>query len=241
MKKNIKTQDGNLKGGKRIRALRSTLDIEKKYLLDEAVTVIKKNANAKFDETVELVLQLGVDPKHSDQMVRGMVSMPNGTGKTVTVAVFAKDAKADEARAAGADIVGADDLVDDIKDGKVEFDVCIATPDMMGIVGKVAKILGPKGKMPNPKLGTVSTDVKKAVENAKNGQVEFRVEKAGIVHAGVGKVSFDDKKIVENLQALIDAVRKAKPSASKGVYMKSAHLTSTMGPSVEVDLSEIKN
>ena len=238
MTKNIKTPA--LKGGKRIRSLRELVVADKKHALAEAVSFVKKNANAKFDETIELVLQLGVDPKHSDQMVRGMVSMPHGTGKTVTVAVFAKDAKAEEAKAAGADMVGGDDLVDSIKDGKVDFDVFIATPDMMGLVGKVAKILGPKGKMPNPKLGTVSNDVTKSVQNAKNGQVEFRVEKAGIVHAGVAKVSFEEQKIVENLQALMEAVRKAKPSASKGVYMKSAHLTSTMGASVEVDLSEIK-
>jgi large subunit ribosomal protein L1 len=207
--------------------------------LEEAVELIKGVAFAKFDETIDVALKLGVDPRHSDQMVRGMVSMPNGTGRSVRVAVFAKDAKAKEAQDAGADIVGLEDLVESINKGDINFDVCIATPDMMVMVGKVAKVLGPKGLMPNPKLGTVTVNVADAVKMAKAGQVEFRTEKAGIVHVGVAKKSFESAAIVENIKALVAAVLKAKPSASKGTYLKAAYISSTMGPSVELDVATL--
>ena len=204
--------------------------------MEEAVTLIKKNAKAKFDETVDISINLGVDPRHADQMVRGTVSLPNGTGKTVRVGVFARGAKADEATAAGADVVGAEDLMETVQSGKIEFDRCIATPDMMPIVGRLGKVLGPRNLMPNPKVGTVTMDIEAAVKNAKGGEVQFRVEKAGVVHAGVGKASFGEKELVQNIQAFIDAVSKAKPSGTKGAYMKKIAVSSTMGPGVSLDL-----
>jgi len=228
---------GKGKGGKNIRKVRALVDAEKKYSIGEAVTFLKNNSFTKFDSSVEVVCALGVDTKHSDQQVRGVVSMPHGTGKTVTVAVFAKDNKAEEAKAAGADIVGSDDLVADIQAGKINFDYCIATPDMMGTVGKVAKILGPKGLMPNPKLGTVTPDVVSAITKAKAGQVEFRAEKAGIVHAAVGKSSFAENALIENINALLSIVIRSKPAASKGTYLKSVYLSSTMGPSLPIDVA----
>ena len=205
--------------------------------VEDAVTLVKSAASAKFDETVEIALNLGVDPRHADQMVRGVVQLPNGTGKTVRVAVFARGAKADEAKAAGADIVGAEDLMESIQGGKIEFDRCIATPDMMPLVGRLGKILGPRNLMPNPKVGTVTMDVKTAVEAAKGGEVQFKVEKAGVVHAGIGKVSFTAEKLAENVRAFVEAVSKAKPSGSKGAYLKKVSIASTMGPGVAVDLS----
>ncbi|HEU5482592.1 MAG TPA: 50S ribosomal protein L1 [Sphingomicrobium sp.] len=216
------------------------IDRERFYGVDEAIAIVKQNATAKFDETVELALNLGVDPRHADQMVRGVVSLPKGTGKTVRVAVFAKGDKADEAKNAGADIVGADDLMNDIQGGKMDFDRVIATPDMMGVVGRLGKVLGPKGLMPNPKLGTVTMDVAKAVTDAKGGQVEFRVEKAGIVHAGIGKASFSEADLKENFTAFMDAIVKNKPSGAKGKFVKKVAITSTMGPGVKVDLAEIQ-
>ena len=208
--------------------------------VDEAVKVVKANAGGtKFDETIEIALNLGVDPRHADQMVRGVVALPNGTGKTVRVGVFARGAKADEAKEAGADVVGAEDLMETVQGGTIDFDVCIATPDMMPVVGRLGKVLGPRGMMPNPKVGTVTMDVAKAVNDAKGGQVQFRAEKAGIVHVGIGKASFDEAKIAENVRALVDAVMKAKPSGAKGTYMNKVSLTSTMGPSVTVDTSEM--
>ncbi len=213
---------------------------EQFYALTEAVKILKENAKARnFDETIEVAMNLNIDPKHADQSVRGMVSLPNGTGATVVVAVFARDAKAEEAKAAGADFVGAEDLADDIKSGKINFDRCIATPDMMPVVGKLGKVLGPKGLMPNPKLGTVTPDVKKAVSDAKGGAIEFRAEKTGIVHAGVGKASFDDKKIIENVQALVNAIQKARPSGAKGTYVEKISITSTMGPGIKLDIGQI--
>jgi large subunit ribosomal protein L1 len=223
------------KQGKRLKSTYEGIDRERDYALGEAITMIKAGAKSKFDETVELALNLAVDPRHADQMVRGVVNLPHGTGRTVRVAVFAKDAKADEARAAGADIVGADDLAEMIQSGKIDFDRCIATPDMMPVVGRLGKILGPRGLMPNPKLGSVTPNVAEAVIAAKAGQVEYRVEKAGIIHAGVGKASFSDEQIAENVKALVDAVVKAKPAAVKGTYMKRATMSSTMGPGVRVD------
>ena len=205
--------------------------------LSEAVSLIKSNATAKFDETIEISMNLGVDPRHADQMVRGTVNLPNGTGKTVRVAVFARGAKADEATAAGADIVGAEDLMETIQSGKIDFDRCIATPDMMPIVGRLGKILGPRNLMPNPKIGTVTMDVAEAVTAAKGGQVQFKAEKAGVIHAGVGKASFDAKALEENILAFVDAVAKAKPTGAKGTYMKKVCVSSTMGPGVSVDLS----
>jgi large subunit ribosomal protein L1 len=198
--------------------------------------LVKANATAKFDETVEIAMQLGVDPRHADQMVRGVVSLPNGTGKSVRVAVFARGAKADEAKEAGADIVGAEDLMEIVQGGKIEFDRCIATPDMMPVVGRLGKVLGPRNLMPNPKVGTVTMDVAQAVSDAKGGQVQFKVEKAGVVHAGVGKASFDEAKLVENIRAFVDAVAKAKPAGAKGAYMKGISLSSTMGPGVTVNV-----
>ncbi len=227
------------KAGKRVRAARETVDVSKQYSLDEAVKLVKGAASAKFDETVDVAMNLGVDPKHSDQMVRGAIAMPNGIGKEVRVAVFAKDDKAEAAKAAGADLVGGDDLAEKVQKGEIDFDRCIATPDMMGVVGKIGKILGPRGLMPNPKLGTVTPDVEAAVKAAKSGQVEFRVEKAGIVHAGVGKASFDDAKLSENIRAFIGAVNKAKPAGAKGAYIKKITLSSTMGPSVKVDVADV--
>ena len=223
--------------GKRLKNAYEGIDRDAAYPLAEAVKLIKAGAKAKFDETIEVAINLGVDPRHADQMVRGVVSLPHGTGKTIRVAVFAKDAKADEARAAGADLVGAEDLMEAIQKGEMGFDRCIATPDMMGIVGRLGKVLGPRGLMPNPKLGTVTPDVAKAIKDAKGGQVEFRVEKAGVIHAGVGKASFDEKQIAENVQTLVDAVSKAKPSGCKGTYMKKVSVSSTMGPGVRLDLT----
>jgi large subunit ribosomal protein L1 len=205
--------------------------------LEEALTLIKQAASAKFDETVEVAMNLGVDPRHADQMVRGVVTLPNGTGKTVRVAVFARGAKADEAKAAGADIVGAEDLMERIQGGNIDFDRCIATPDMMPLVGRLGKILGPRNLMPNPKVGTVTMDVATAVKNAKGGEVQFKVEKAGVIHAGVGKVSFDAEKLAENVRAFVDAVTRAKPPGAKGTYLKKVSLSSTMGPGVSVDLA----
>ncbi|QIG79772.1 50S ribosomal protein L1 [Stakelama tenebrarum] len=216
-----------------------TIDADKLHGIDEAITLVKDNATAKFDETVEVALNLGVDPRHADQMVRGVVNLPKGTGKTVKVAVFAKGAKADEAKEAGADIVGAEDLMETIQGGTIDFDRCIATPDMMGVVGRLGKVLGPKGLMPNPKLGTVTMDVKKAVEDAKGGQVEYRVEKAGIIHSGIGKASFSAADLRENFDALVDAVVKAKPAGAKGKYLRKIALSSSMGPGVKVDVAEV--
>ena len=225
-----------VKIAKRVQKSREGIDVNKLYVLDEAVKMVKDRASAKFDETVEVAMNLGVDPRHADQMVRGVVGLPNGTGKTVRVAVFARGAKADEAQAAGADIVGAEDLMETIQGGTIEFDRCIATPDMMPIVGRLGKILGPRNLMPNPKVGTVTMDVKEAVEAAKGGQVQFKAEKAGVVHAGIGKVSFDEAKLAENVRAFVGAVARAKPTGAKGTYMKKIALSSTMGPGVSVDV-----
>jgi large subunit ribosomal protein L1 len=225
--------------GKRIRAAREGLDRTKLYPLPDAVKLVKERAKAKFDETIEIAMNLGVDPRHADQMVRGVCNLPNGSGRDVRVAVFARGAKADEARAAGADVVGAEDLVETVQGGTIDFDRCIATPDMMPLVGRLGKVLGPRGLMPNPKVGTVTTDVAGAVKAAKGGAVEFRVEKAGIVHAGVGKASFDQQKLVENIRAFTDAVAKAKPSGAKGTYIEKIAITSTMGPGVKVDPSSV--
>ena len=223
--------------GKRIRAAREAFAGKEDLSVEEAVALVKANATAKFDETIEIAVNLGVDPRHADQMVRGKVSLPAGTGKEVRVAVFARGEKADEAKAAGADIVGAEDLMETIQSGKIDFDRCIATPDMMPIVGRLGKILGPRNLMPNPKVGTVTPDVKGAVEAAKGGEVQFKVEKAGVVHAGIGKASFDADKLAVNVRAFVDAVAKAKPSGAKGTYMKKVALSSTMGPGVSVDVS----
>ena len=226
--------------GKRFKAAREGLNHEELYELSEAVKMVKARATAKFDETVEVAINLGVDPRHADQMVRGVVSLPNGTGKSIRVAVFAKDAKADEAKAAGADIVGSDDLAADILAGKINFDRCIATPDMMPVVGRLGKILGPRNLMPNPKVGTVTPDVAGAVKAAKGGAVEFRVEKAGILHAGVGKASFTEDALLENVKAFTDAVFKAKPAGAKGTYVRRVALSSTMGPGVHVDPASVQ-
>ncbi|KNG91986.1 50S ribosomal protein L1 [Pseudaestuariivita atlantica] len=223
--------------GKRTKAAREAFAGKDNITVEEAVSLVKSHANAKFDETVEIAMQLGVDPRHADQMVRGVVGLPNGTGKTVRVAVFARGPKADEAKEAGADIVGAEDLMETVQGGTIEFDRCIATPDMMPIVGRLGKVLGPRNLMPNPKVGTVTMDVKQAVEDAKGGQVQFKAEKAGVVHAGVGKASFDEAKLVENVRAFVDAVAKAKPSGAKGTYMKKIALSSTMGPGVTIDVA----
>ncbi|NRB04479.1 MAG: 50S ribosomal protein L1 [Rhodobacteraceae bacterium] len=222
--------------GKRTRAAREAFAGQENLSVEDAVSLVKNNAKAKFDETVEISLNLGVDPRHADQMVRGVVGLPNGTGKTVRVAVFARGAKADEAKEAGADIVGAEDLMETIQGGTIEFDRCIATPDMMPIVGRLGKVLGPRNLMPNPKVGTVTMDVADAVKNAKGGEVQFKVEKAGVVHAGVGKASFDEAKLVENIRAFVGAVAKAKPAGAKGAYMKKVSLSSTMGPGVSIDV-----
>ncbi|MEM6650764.1 MAG: 50S ribosomal protein L1 [Pseudomonadota bacterium] len=223
------------KVGKRIKAARDAVDAETLHPVTDAVKAVKTNATAKFDETIEISMNLGVDPRHADQMVRGVVALPNGTGRTVRVAVFAKDEKAEEAKAAGADIVGAEDLMEQIQNGQMDFDRVIATPDMMPLVGRLGKQLGPRGLMPNPKVGTVTPNVKKAIDDAKGGAVQFRVEKTGIIHAGIGKASFDESKIEENVKTFIDAVNKAKPSGAKGTYIKRISLTSTMGPGVKID------
>jgi large subunit ribosomal protein L1 len=215
------------------------VDTTKNYALDEALNLIKTNAKAKFDETVEISMRLGIDPRHADQMVRGLISLPNGTGKTVRIGVFARGAKAEEALAAGADVVGADDLAERVQAGDIQFDRCIATPDMMGLVGRLGKILGPRGLMPNPKLGTVTMDVKGAVAAARAGQVEFRAEKAGIVHAGIGKASFESEKLLENIRAFVDAIQKAKPTGAKGTYLQKVSLSSSMGPGVRVDVASL--
>ncbi|MCX8476262.1 MAG: 50S ribosomal protein L1 [Sphingomonas sp.] len=216
-----------------------TVDANKLHGVDEAIAIVKANATSKFDETVEVALNLGVDPRHADQMVRGVVTLPKGTGKTVRVGVFARGAKADEATAAGADVVGAEDLMEAIQGGKIDFDRCIATPDMMGLVGRLGKVLGPKGLMPNPKLGTVTMNVAEAVKAAKGGQVEYRVEKAGIIHSGIGKASFPAEDLRANFDALVDAVVKAKPSGAKGKYLRKVALSSSMGPGVKVDVAEV--
>lgn len=225
--------------GKRFKNAMEGVDRKELYTLADAVSMIKERATAKFDETVEVSMNLGVDPRHSDQMVRGVVTLPNGTGRDVRVAVFAKDDKADEAKAAGADIVGAEDLMEKVQGGEINFDRCIATPDMMPLVGRLGKVLGPRNLMPNPKTGTVTMDVKAAVEAAKGGAVSFRAEKAGIVHAGVGKASFDASKLEENIRAFADAVNKAKPSGAKGTYLKRVAISSTMGPGVKIDPASV--
>ncbi len=224
---------------KRLAAGYAAFDRTKSYSLPEAIQLVRANAKAKFDETVEFSMNLGIDPRHADQMVRGLLSLPNGTGKTLRVGVFARGAKAEEALAAGADIVGAEDLAEKVQAGEFGFDRCIATPDMMALVGRLGKILGPRGLMPNPKLGTVTMDVKGAVTAAKSGQVEFRAEKAGIVHAGIGKASFESDKLLENIRAFVDAIQKAKPTGAKGTYVQKASLSSTMGPGVRVDVSSL--
>ena len=223
------------KTGKNLKAAYAEIDRNKAYELSAAVSLVKGHAKAKFDETIEISMNLGVDPRHADQMVRGVVAMPHGTGKSMRVAVFAKDAKADEAKAAGADLVGAEDLAEAIQNGEADFDRVIATPDMMGVVGRLGKVLGPRGLMPNPKLGTVTADIGDAVNAAKAGEVQYRAEKAGVVHAGIGKASFDEAKIVENAAAFIDAVRKARPTGAKGQYVKKITISSTMGAGVFVE------
>jgi large subunit ribosomal protein L1 len=225
------------KFGKRTTAARAAFEGKNNVKVTEAVSLVKGSATAKFDETIEIAMVLGVDPRHADQMVRGTVTLPHGTGKTVRVAVFARGDKADEAKAAGADIVGAEDLMESIQGGKIDFDWCIATPDMMGIVGRLGKILGPRNLMPNPRVGTVTPDVATAVKDAKGGQVQFRAEKAGVVHAGIGKASFSHEQLEENVKAFVDAVQKARPAGAKGTYMKKVNLTSTMGPGVSVDIA----
>jgi large subunit ribosomal protein L1 len=224
---------------KRLKAAQKTVDAAKTYDLAAAIALVKSNATAKFDETVEMSMNLGIDPRHADQMVRGLIGLPNGTGKTLRIGVFARGAKAEEALAAGADVVGADDLAEKIQAGEIDFDRCIATPDMMALVGRLGKILGPRGLMPNPRLGTVTMDVKGAVSAAKAGQVEFRAEKAGIVHAGIGKASFPTEKLLENARAFADAIVKAKPAGSKGVYVQRVAVSSTMGPGVRVDTATL--
>lgn len=225
------------KKGKRFTKASEGIDRDALYSLKDAVKMVKEKAAAKFDETIEVSINLGVDPKHADQMVRGVVSLPNGTGKTLRVAVFAKGDKADEAKAAGADLVGAEDLMEIVQKGEINFDRCIATPDMMAVVGRLGKVLGPRGLMPNPKLGTVTMGVAEAVKAAKGGQIEFRVEKAGIIHAGVGKASFAEDALAENIRTLVDAINKAKPTGSKGTYMKRLAISSTMGPGVKIDMA----
>ena len=225
--------------GKRVVKAREGVERTKLYRLEEAVKLVKERATAKFDETVEIAMNLGVDPKHADQMVRGVVNLPNGTGRTLKVAVVARGAKADEARAAGADIVGAEDLVNTVNGGQIDFDRCIATPDMMPLVGRLGKVLGPRGLMPNPKVGTVTMDVTAAVKASKGGAVEFRVEKAGIIQGSVGKASFGEEKLAENIRAFVDAVNKAKPAGAKGTYLKRVAISSTMGPGVKLDLGSV--
>lgn len=225
--------------GKRYTTALENINRDSFYTIEDAVNILKENAKTKFDETIEVALNLGVDPRHADQMVRGTVSLPHGTGKSLRVAVFARDAKADEAVAAGADIVGAEDLADKIQAGEMDFDRCIATPDMMGVVGRLGKVLGPKGMMPNPKLGTVTPNVAEAIQAAKAGQIEFRVEKMGIIHAGVGKASFSAEQLRENIAAFVGAIQQAKPSGAKGTYMKKVSVTSTMGPGLKLDLAAL--
>ncbi len=225
--------------GKRTKAVREGIDPAKAYTIAEAIKLVKERAKAKFDETIEIAMNLGVDPKHADQMVRGVVTLPNGTGRSVRVGVFARGAKAEEAKAAGADVVGAEDLVEIVNGGKIDFDRCIATPDMMPLVGRLGKVLGPRGMMPNPKVGTVTMDIAGAVKGAKGGSVEFRVEKAGIVQAGVGKASFGEQQLVENVMAFVDAVNKAKPAGAKGHYINRVAVSSTMGPGVKVDTATL--
>lgn len=234
-----KAKQTRLAGGKRMVMVTEGLVAGKAYPVEEAVKIIKSRAKAKFDETIEIAMNLGVDPKHADQMVRGVCNLPNGSGRTARVAVFAKGVKAEEAKAAGADVVGAEDLVEIVSKGTINFDRCIATPDMMGLVGRLGKVLGPRGLMPNPRVGTVTMDVVGAVKGAKGGSVEFRVEKAGIVHAGVGKASFTEKALVENIKAFVDAVVKAKPNGSKGTYLKKVSLSSTMGPGLKIDAASV--
>ncbi len=224
------------KMGKRLTAARAAFEGKDNVTVEEAVALVKSNAKAKFDESIEIAMTLGVDPRHADQMVRGTVDLPNGTGKSVRVAVFARGPKAEEATAAGADIVGAEDLMETVQGGTIEFDRCIATPDMMPIVGRLGKVLGPRNLMPNPKIGTVTMDVKEAVEAAKGGQVQYKAEKAGVVHAGIGKASFDEAKLVENVRAFVESVNKAKPSGAKGTYMKKIAISSTMGPGVTINV-----
>jgi large subunit ribosomal protein L1 len=225
--------------GKRLRAAAAEVDQDRAYPLPDAVSLIKRCATAKFDESIEVALNLGVDPRHADQMVRGTVNLPHGTGKTARVAVFARGDKAEEARAAGADIVGAEDLAQQIQEGKLDFDRCIATPDMMPVVGRLGRILGPRGLMPNPKLGTVTPNVAQAVEAAKAGQVQFRVERAGIVHGGVGKASFEDERLIDNIRAFVDAINRAKPTGAKGTYLRRAAISSSMGPGIRLDLASL--
>ncbi len=225
--------------GKRLKSGYDLIDRNKAYSVNEASKIIKEAAKAKFDETIEISVNLGVDPRHADQMVRGSVAMPNGTGKTMRVAVFARDAKAEEAKAAGAEFVGAEELAEQIQNGEQGFDRVIASPDMMGVVGRLGKVLGPRGLMPNPKLGTVTPDVAEAVKTAKAGEVQFRVEKAGVIHAGIGKASFDADKIAQNAQAFLDAIQKSRPSGAKGTYMKKVTMSSTMGPGIFIDATQI--
>jgi large subunit ribosomal protein L1 len=225
--------------GKRTEKTREGVDRMKLYSIDEAIKMVKERATAKFDETIEVAMNLGVDPRHSDQMVRGVVNLPNGSGRSVRVGVFARGAKADEARAAGADVVGAEDLVEQVQAGNIDFDRCIATPDLMPLVGRLGKVLGPRGMMPNPKVGTVTMDVTTAVRGAKGGSVEFRVEKAGIVQAGIGKASFSADKLVQNIKAFADAVQKSKPPGAKGTYINRVAVSSTMGPGVKVEPSSL--
>jgi large subunit ribosomal protein L1 len=226
--------------GKRVRKNLEGIDRNKAYGLDEAVSLLKNRAPTKFDETIEIAMNLGVDPRHADQQVRGVVNLPHGTGKTLRVAVFARGAKAEEAQAAGADVVGAEDLAETIQAGTIDFDRAIATPDMMAVVGRLGRVLGPRGLMPNPRLGTVTNDVAEAVQAAKGGQVQFRVERAGVVHAGIGKISFDAEQIAGNIRAFVDAINRAKPAGAKGVYLKKVAVSSTMGPGVMVDVSDFR-
>jgi large subunit ribosomal protein L1 len=225
--------------GKKLIKAREGINREKLYPLADAIKMVKERAKSKFDETIEIAINLGVDPRHADQMVRGVVTLPNGTGRTLRVGVFARGAKADEARAAGADVVGAEDLVEKVQGGTIDFDRCIATPDMMPLVGRLGKVLGPRGMMPNPKIGTVTMDVTTAVKGAKGGSVEFRVEKAGIIHAGVGKASFTENALAENIKAFVDAVVKAKPPGAKGTYVKKVSISSTMGPGVKIESASL--
>ena len=225
--------------GKRLKEANAGFEGQENVSVEQAVSIVKNNAKAKFDESLDIALNLGVDPRHADQMVRGVCSLPNGTGRSVRVAVFARGAKADEAKKAGADIVGAEDLMETVQSGKVEFDRCIATPDLMPVVGRLGKVLGPRNLMPNPKVGTVTLDVNAAVKAAKSGEVQFKAEKAGVVHAGVGKVSFEEKKLVENVKAFIESVKKMKPSGAKGTYVKKVSLSSSMGPSITLNVGDL--